>query len=51
MVETEQSAEPFPTLNWAVGLTALLGLREQQHIALALMIPLLVKMGDVLLQC
>jgi len=40
----QQSPEPFTTLQWACTLCILVDRRKEQHIALALMIPFVMKM-------
>jgi hypothetical protein len=40
----QQPAEPLTTLNWTFALLGLAGHGKEQHIALALMIPLVMKM-------
>ncbi len=46
----QQSSEPFTTLKWAYTLYALVDRRKEQHVALALMIPLMMKMRHILRQ-
>ena len=47
----QESPEPFPTLEWAGTLCVWAARREEQHVILALMIPLVMKMRHVLRQC
>src|SRR6267142_6775664 len=44
----QQSPEPFTTLKWACTLCVLVDRRKEQHVALALMIALMMKMRHVL---
>src|SRR6187200_763340 len=46
----QQSPEPFTALKWACTLCILVDRRKEQHVALALMIPLVMKMRHVLRQ-
>src|SRR5712691_8535170 len=46
----QQSPEPFTTLKWACTLCVLADCRKEQHVALALVIPLVMKMRHVLRQ-
>ena len=48
MIETEQPAKPFTGAHLALGLRELVTGWEQQQILLALMIPLVVRVDDVL---
>ena len=47
----EQPAEPFTTLNQAISFAFWSRWRKEQHIALALMIALMMKMLDILCPC
>src|SRR5262249_61416823 len=46
----QQSPKPFTTLKWACTLCVLVDRRKEQHVALALMIALLMKMRHILRQ-
>ena len=46
----QQSPEPFTTLKWACTLCVLVNRRKEQHVALALMIALMMKMRHILRQ-
>ena len=46
----QQSPEPFTTLHQALTLCVLADCRKEQHVVLALMIPLVMKMLDILRQ-
>src|SRR5882762_6218807 len=46
-----QPAEPFATLNGACTLYVLADRRKEEHIVLALMVPLVIKMRHILRQC
>ena len=46
----QQSPEPFTTLKWACTLCVLVDHRQEQHVALALMMPLVMKMRHILRQ-
>jgi hypothetical protein len=47
----QEPPEPFPTLDRACPLCVWAARREEQHVILALMIPLVMKMRHVLRQC
>src|SRR5438132_13575966 len=49
-VVLQQSPEPFTTLQWACTLCVLVDHRQEQHVALALMIPLMMNMRHILRQ-
>src|SRR2546430_1985973 len=46
----QQSPEPFTTLKWVCTLCVWVDHRKEQHVALALMIPLVMKMRHILRQ-
>ena len=50
VVVLQQPTEPFAAPQGALTRSALAGHRKEQHIALALMIPLVMKMLDILCQ-
>src|SRR5882724_4372762 len=47
----QQPSKPFATLNGTFTLCILADCRKEQHVALALMIPLVMKMLHILRQC
>src|SRR5712692_9110673 len=51
LVVFQQPAKPLTTLQWACTYRVLADRRKEQDIALALMIPLVVKMRHILRQC